>query len=124
VVNWFLNSPSSKEERILQKDLHKHILCCDASIRKRMKPCSRSVPSEKANSRNQVASVETLFGFNVPKTSKNTERSESGSSNRVSPNWDCCTIEIRVSLSSNFWASTFGRLVSEVMPWTPGVTKS
>ena len=69
-----------------------------------------------------MASMETLLSFIVSHTSKKTEMCKFGSSKEVPPNWDCCTIEMRADLSSKLFASTLGRAMSEVMPWTPGLT--
>jgi len=71
-----------------------------------------------------MTSVETPLGFNVSHTSKKTERCKFGSSNRMPPNWDCCTIDIRASLSSKLFASVVGRAMLKETPLTPGVTKS
>ena len=80
--------------------------------------------SEKGSSHSWMASVETPLSFNVSHTSKNTERCKFGSSKGVPPNWDCCTMEMRASLSAKLFALMFRRAMLEAMPWTPGETKS
>jgi len=80
--------------------------------------------SEKGNNHSQMASVETLLCFNVPHTSKKTERCMFGSSKVVPPNWDHYTMEMRVGLSSKLFVLTLGWAILEAMPWTLGVTKS
>jgi len=75
--------------------------------------------SEKGNSCNGIASIETPLSFNVSHTSKNIERCKLGSSNGVSLNWDCCTMEIRANLSLKLWAFTFGPAILEAMSSTP-----
>ena len=55
---------------------------------------------EKGNSRTRITWVKTPLSFNVSHTSKNAERCKLGSSSRVPPNRDCCTMEIRDGMSS------------------------
>jgi len=91
------------------------------------KECSHALAlsfNEKGNNHNCITSIVTPLSFNVLHTSTNTERCKLGSSSGVPPNWDCFTMKIRAGLSLKLWASTLGRVRLEVMPWTPGVTKS
>ena len=83
------------------------------------KECSHALTlslGEKGNSCSRVALVETSLSFNVSHTSKKTERCKFESSNGVPPNWDCCTIEIRASLSLKLLASMLGRaMLGEIL---------
>ena len=71
--------------------------------------------SENGNKRRQIASVETLLIFNVSHTSRKIERCKLGSSMGVSPNSDCCTMDMSAGLSTKLLAVTGGPL----MPKSP-----
>jgi len=91
------------------------------------KECSQALAlslSEKKNNRSQNASVQTPLTFDVSHTSKKTERCRFRSSKGVPPNWDCCTMKMRAGLSLKLFASILGRVMLEVIPWIPEVTKS
>jgi len=63
-----------------------------------------------------VALVETLLNFNVSQTSEKIERCKFESSNGVPPSSDCCTIDLRVGLSSKLFPSMVGRVMLEEIP--------
>ena len=79
--------------------------------------------SENENRHRQIASVEVSLILNVSNTSIKTERCKLGSSISLPPNWDYCTIEMSVDLSSKLFATTGGMVMVGV--WrTPEVIKS
>ena len=90
------------------------------------KECNQALAlslNEKGNKHRRIASVETPSSFNVSHTSKRAKKCRFDPSKGVPPNWDCCTIEMSVSLSLKLLASIVGRAMLEAIPWTPGVIK-
>ena len=71
-----------------------------------------------------MASAETPLSFDVLHTCEKTKRCRFGSSKGIPLNWDCYTMEMSAGLSSKLLALILGRAMLEVIPWTPGVTKS
>jgi len=95
-----------------------------ATRRQRVQQALALSLNEKGTKCWRIASLKTLFNFSASYTSKKTERCRFRSSKGVLPNWDYCTMEIGVGLSSKLLPSTAGRAMLKAIPWTPGVTKS
>ena len=60
---------------------------------------------ENGNKRRRIASLEAPLIFKMLHTSKHTKRCKLGSSKIVLPNCDCCTMDMRSTLSSKLLAT-------------------
>ena len=67
--------------------------------------------SENKNKCRQITSVEAPLFFNVSHTSRKTERCTLGSFIGEPPNWDFCTMETSVGLSSKLFVTTGGTVM-------------